>query len=234
MTMPFMYLVTRPPEEGQDRDADYLFAAPESEEPIPGALLDDNPYNHPPLTFTRERAEQLAAAQNRKEGRTSWRVELAPAPCPSCGRIMWANDHDFCYPSTRERTHWRAGCNEHDFGCGFEVRVAVPLETEDCGKYQTRGYLTALEAWNTVQVYEYPSARYARVEHKGEAALEAELAASLPTGKSLQGFARAVALDSKHPLHFVARHLRWLRSPRGERDFCLELDRTDATAAAKL
>lgn len=50
-----------------------------------------------------------------------WRQELAPGPCPRCGRNIWADDLDFIYPENRERSSWRAGCNEHDFGCGFEV-----------------------------------------------------------------------------------------------------------------
>lgn len=54
-----------------------------------------------------------------------WGVEIAPGPCARCSRKIFANDMDFCYPSTRERTQFRAGCNEHDFGCGHKV-VAFP------------------------------------------------------------------------------------------------------------
>lgn len=66
-----------------------------------------------------------------------WRRELAPGPCPSCGRKIWANDLDFIYPENRERTSWRAGCNEHDFGCGFEVTAPSRLEV--------------VQAWNAAQ-----------------------------------------------------------------------------------
>lgn len=50
-----------------------------------------------------------------------WVAVLAPSPCPSCGREMEGDDLDFCYPENRTRQSWRAGCNEHDFGCGFEI-----------------------------------------------------------------------------------------------------------------
>lgn len=41
--------------------------------------------------------------------------------CPECARDIEDDDLDFCYPLRRERDLWRAGCNTHDGGCGFEV-----------------------------------------------------------------------------------------------------------------
>ena len=52
----------------------------------------------------------------------TWQLVRALAPCPHCGRELWTNDMDACYPNNREMTSWRVGCNEHDGGCGFEVR----------------------------------------------------------------------------------------------------------------
>lgn len=54
----------------------------------------------------------------------AWGLQVAPRPCPACGREIDADDQDFCYPENRERTRWRAGCNEHDGGCGHELFAA--------------------------------------------------------------------------------------------------------------
>ncbi|KVP96875.1 hypothetical protein WJ96_06795 [Burkholderia ubonensis] len=102
-----------------DRIPGYAVRHPES-----GALVSnrsfDNGYCVQPLTFDKAEAETHAAALHAATG-TVWVLELAPGPCPACRRVIWADDLDFCYPLNRERTRWRAGCNEHDFGCGFEV-----------------------------------------------------------------------------------------------------------------
>lgn len=50
-----------------------------------------------------------------------WKLVRALAPCPQCGRDVWTNDLDVCYPNNREMTSWRVGCNEHGGGCGLEV-----------------------------------------------------------------------------------------------------------------
>jgi hypothetical protein len=81
----------------------------------------ENGYCVQPLTFPRDEAVAHAAALQAATGVT-WVVELAPGPCPACKRVIWADDLDFCYPTNRERTLYRAGCNKHDFGCGFEIR----------------------------------------------------------------------------------------------------------------
>lgn len=82
-----------------------------------------NGYCEQPLTFPLALAQAHAQALSAHHGKP-WIVELAPNPCPSCGRVIWADDRDFCYPTSRERTRWRAGCNEHDFGCGFELEAS--------------------------------------------------------------------------------------------------------------
>lgn len=50
-----------------------------------------------------------------------WGDEIAPNPCPQCGRKMFANDLDFCHATNREGTAFVAACKEHNFGCGHEV-----------------------------------------------------------------------------------------------------------------
>ncbi len=79
-----------------------------------------NGYCSMPLVMDEEQAQSLALRLREKTG-LDWVAEGAPSPCPACGRVIWADDLDFCYPNNRERTSWRAGCNEHDFGCGYEV-----------------------------------------------------------------------------------------------------------------
>lgn len=92
--------------------------------PDTGVLVDQhtlpNPYCHRPQTFSREEAEAAAAVLQRDTG-IPWRLMLAPKPCAKCRRVIRADDLDFCYPRNRELTRWRAGCNETDGGCGFEV-----------------------------------------------------------------------------------------------------------------
>lgn len=79
-----------------------------------------NGYCLKPLTLALAQAQALAAALTTQTGQ-SWTIEIAPHPCPLCERKIWAGDLDFCHPTSRERTAWRAGCNVHDFGCGYEV-----------------------------------------------------------------------------------------------------------------
>lgn len=74
------------------------------------------------LTMPEAEATRLAAALTVRTG-VKWVKELAPNPCPKCQRVISADDGDFCYPSNRQLTQWRAGCNEHDFGCGHEVKA---------------------------------------------------------------------------------------------------------------
>lgn len=83
-------------------------------------------YVYPPVLFPRAVADLLAESMARP-GRV-WEVLEAPPPCPHCGRHIETGDRDFCYAANRERTAWRAGCNVHNSGCGFEARA--PSEAE--------------------------------------------------------------------------------------------------------
>lgn len=95
-------------------------------DPLSSRILPSREHEHlyasRPLTISKKEAEALAAALTRETGR-EWFAEEAPTPCANCGRDIWADDLDFCYPGNREMTSWRAGCNEHDFGCGHEVEA---------------------------------------------------------------------------------------------------------------
>jgi len=103
----------------QDRLHGYAVKHPESGEIVSNRSF-KNGYCEQPLTFLQADAQALAEAL-RAQTQVTWVVELAPGPCPQCGRVIWADDLDFCYPANRERTRWRAGCNEHDFGCGYNI-----------------------------------------------------------------------------------------------------------------
>lgn len=94
-----------------------------------------NGYCHRPVTYGLVAAQAEANELTQRTG-FLWEVTLAPNPCPSCGRSLWADDLDFLHPSNRERSAWRAGCNTHDGGCGFELEGPSALEV--------------LRAWNAV------------------------------------------------------------------------------------
>jgi hypothetical protein len=106
--------------EVADRIAGYAVRHPQTGELVSNRSF-ENGYCVQPLTFPRDEADAHVAALVAATGLT-WVVELAPGPCPACQRVIRADDLDFCYPLNRERTHYRAGCNKHDFGCGFEIR----------------------------------------------------------------------------------------------------------------
>src|SRR5438128_1258897 len=110
------YAVASRAEEGRD---DYIAAHPQTGLLVARETL-ESPWCHEPTTRPLEEARELAERFTRETGK-AWVVQLAPNPCPSCGRVIWADDHDFCYPLNREYSRWTAGCNEHDFGCGHEV-----------------------------------------------------------------------------------------------------------------
>ena len=103
-------------EEARD---EFIVKHPETGELVSRETLPDT-YCNKPAIFKHEEALELAVKLKLETDR-DWQLVWAPKPCPSCGREIWADDLDFCYPQNRERTKWRAGCNEHDFGCGFEV-----------------------------------------------------------------------------------------------------------------
>lgn len=97
----------------------YLVVHPESGELCSNRSFPDG-YCRLPLLMDKAQAQALAQRLAAPGGHR-WEAVAAPAPCAHCGRVIWADDRDFCYPLNRERTQWRAGCNEHDFGCGHEV-----------------------------------------------------------------------------------------------------------------
>lgn len=105
---------------GEPRSGTYAFRQPQGPGFIGGHEL-DNQYTHKPTYLPKTEARRVLAEMVARYG-GEWSLEVAPDRCPGCGRVMWSNDGDFCYPENRERTLWRAGCNEHDFGCGFEVQ----------------------------------------------------------------------------------------------------------------
>lgn len=81
-----------------------------------------------PMTWTLTEAQAVAelfATRDCEGLAPKWTLVLVPNPCAGCGRVIDVDDGDFCYPENRDRTKWRAGCNEHDFGCGYEVTAAT-------------------------------------------------------------------------------------------------------------
>ena len=86
-----------------------------------------------PLTLPRDQAEALASFLSETQSQT-WEARATHRPCPACGRDIWADDLDFLYPLKRDYSEWQAGCNLHDFGCGFEKwQTATPPTRETRG-----------------------------------------------------------------------------------------------------
>ena len=95
------------------------------------------PGAHREVALRKEEALQLLRTLENKYGPpVRWKLGVAAAPCPQCGRDIWTNDGDFAYPTNRQFAHWRLSCNEHDGGCGFEI--IEPAQSRD----------EALQAWN--------------------------------------------------------------------------------------
>jgi hypothetical protein len=126
----------------------YAVAHPETQEIISQAT---HPSKHAsaPLTWELEDAFAIAQGLQHKFGH-SWKLVLAPGPCPQCGRQVLADDDDVWYPINRDRQEWRAGCNEHDFGCGYEAIGASNREV--------------LAHWNGVDAPVYPTEDIAKEE----------------------------------------------------------------------
>ncbi len=214
-----LFVVTRPAE----RDPEYLFKDPESGMLVPGDEL-DNAFCHQPEPFEEDQALALAEALNLAGAYPRWEVCVAPSPCPGCGRQMWANDFDFCYPRNRERTQWRAGCNVHDFGCGFEVETEFPAPEDYSPRVESANYLATIAQWNAAKVFEYPNESYARVEYLGIDGLEAALKDVFQAYPEYQnkeqypegfdGMVAKFASDPFYNLHFVARQYLYLRGPK--------------------
>lgn len=194
---------------------DFLFSRPPQDTVVAGVDLGANPNMYAPAQFPLDVAQAHAKALNEAGATPAWEVHIAANACPSCGRRMWANDHDFCHPENRERTKWRAGCNVHDFGCGFEVTAEVSTEAE------------MLNAWNAATVFKYPNESYARVEYLGVLGLQTALKDVFyaypeyqDTEQYPDGFRSMIAKFAADPfynLHFVARHYRFLTSTGRER-----------------
>jgi hypothetical protein len=95
-----------------------------AKDPATGAFVERKSFGEgwrtAPAKLEKLQAVELARQLLEETGRP-WYIELAPEPCPSCSRDIWADDRDFCYPLTRDLKRYRAGCNEHDGGCGHEV-----------------------------------------------------------------------------------------------------------------
>jgi len=210
MNLPTPYVVARNLDVQPFRD--FLFSHARTSAVMPGAELGSNPHLQRPLHFTLETAQAHAKALNDAGASPAWGAHIAANPCPGCGRVMWANDHDFCYPNNRERSSWRAGCNVHDFGCGFELVAPVATEAE------------VLALWNSALVFEYPNESYARVERLGVFGLEAALKdvylaypeyqdiKKYPDG--LPSMIDAFAADPFFNLHFVAKQYLYLIGPK--------------------
>lgn len=203
------YVVELAPDYEKDRNhRSYLFRHPATGEVVTGDNL-DNPYCHPPAHFALEEAERRAEEMNVQGPLRGWRTHVAPSPCPSCAREMWANDLDFCYPNNRRRSY-RAGCNVHDFGCGFEI--------------EGNDYEDAILKWNSAALFDYKGRAHSRVEGKGLAVLKTELEAVFAgypeyhdPSRGLGTFdamVRKFSEDEFYHLHFVAKHYLWLLSPK--------------------
>src|SRR5690606_25174008 len=98
---------------------DYLIEHPDTGELVPHESL-ASPWRRRPALRPRAQAQAKADELKRLTG-DPWQIEIAPNACPSCSREIEADRVDFCYPRGPKSGTWRAGCNEHDGGCGFEV-----------------------------------------------------------------------------------------------------------------
>lgn len=191
---------------------EFVFASASAGALTPGARPPADAPDSFVATLPKEQALALADKLSTETDGPGWTVGLAPRACPSCGRQVTPDDLDFCYP-THRRTQWRAGCNQHDFGCGFEVEA--PVASADA----------IIGLWNSAQLFEYPAGDYARVEGQGLAALHSLLAKDTlgadagrtgaldetQGGFSDEGMRRVqvFARNARHRLHFAA--LQYLR-----------------------
>lgn len=98
---------------------DYLVEHPETGELVPNGSL-ASPWRYRPALRPHAPAHEKAEELRRQTG-DPWEVEMAPNECPGCARPIGADRLDFCYPRGPRSGIWRAGCNEYDGGCGFEI-----------------------------------------------------------------------------------------------------------------
>ena len=103
----------------ETRHGAYAVEHPESHLIVSNQSFDDG-YLVRPLTYPLN--EAIACAEYLTSTTQSpWEIVGAPNPCSNCGRVIWTDDMDFCYPQNRERNLWIAGCMEHNGGCGHDV-----------------------------------------------------------------------------------------------------------------
>lgn len=107
------------PSRTQVAKNDYLVEHPETGELITYESL-ASPWRRSPALRLQEEAQAKASELQQRTGEP-WHIELAPNACPSCAREIDVDQLDFCYPRGPKSGLWRAGCNEHDGGCGFEI-----------------------------------------------------------------------------------------------------------------
>lgn len=98
---------------------DYLVEHPKTGELVPHESL-ASPWRYRPALRPHAPAQEKAEELRRATG-DPWEVEMAPNECPKCGRKIEAGRLDFCYPLGARSGTWRARCNEHDGGCGYEI-----------------------------------------------------------------------------------------------------------------
>lgn len=98
---------------------DYLIEHPVSGELVSYESL-ASPWRHRPALRPHVQAQEKADELRKLTG-DPWQIELMPNACPNCAREIGADRVDFCYPRGTKGGIWRAGCNEHDGGCGFEI-----------------------------------------------------------------------------------------------------------------
>lgn len=186
---------------------DFVYEHPETGLFVPGAELGRQAGYLATKRFSQPDAVSQARRLNAGLEDKPWRVELAPEPCPNCGRQMESGDMDFIYPQTRLAQQWRAGCNRHDFGCGFELQMDAQ-SAEEMTKF-----------WNEAEIYAYPGPNFVTIERKNPLELKQLLVQELPEAQraeedlqqwapspELKSLALTLSEDPSHSLHFVAKH----------------------------
>ena len=120
------------PSRARTAKDDYLVEHPKTGQLVSYESL-ASPWRHRPALRPEAEAQAKADELRQRTG-DPWQIELAPDACPSCAREIGAHRVDFCYPRGPRSGIWRAGCNEHDGGCGFEI--------------EARSYEEAVMKWN--------------------------------------------------------------------------------------
>ena len=121
---------------------DFLIEHPVTRKLVAFTTL-DSPWRHSPALLPQAEAQARADELRRTSG-DPWQIELAPNACPSCAREIGPDRIDFCYPRGLKSGPWRAGCNEHDGGCGFEIEGS--------------SYDDVVTKWNEMQAEELETA----------------------------------------------------------------------------